>query len=410
MSRKTFKTLFLVKPSRISKKGESPVFMRITVGGQRIETTIALNVEPDKWNKFAEKVIGKDRKSQEVNNRLDSIRLRIMEIYRELELDGVEITPKIILDRYLGREDETRRTLLSVFMEHNERCRKLAGKDMSPATVMRYETSYRHTQEFIQFSYSKDDVYLEEVNHQFIKDYEFFLKTERNCNHNSATKYLKNFKKIIRIALANEWIRKDPFANIKFHLEEVERDFLEDHELKKLMEKKFEIKRLEVIRDAFVFCCWTGLAFSDVKNLKTEHLALDNEGVTWVRKRREKTNNMCNIPLMEVPMNILERYKQHPDCVRKGVLLPVPTNQKMNSYLKEIADLCGIKKQLTTHCGRHTYATSVCLANGVSIENVAKMLGHSDTKMTRHYARVLDKSILKDMRKVNERYKNGQSE
>lgn len=227
--------------------------MRITVGGQRIETTIALNVEPDKWNKFAEKVIGKDRKSQEVNNRLDSIRLRIMEIYRELELDGVEINPKIILDRYLGREDETRRTLLSVFMEHNERCRKLAGKDMSPTTVMRYETSYRHTQEFIQFSYSKDDVYLEEVNHQFIKDYEFFLKTERNCNHNSATKYLKNFKKIIRIALANEWIRKDPFANIKFHLEEVERDFLEDHELKKLMEKKFEIKRLEVIRDAFVF-------------------------------------------------------------------------------------------------------------------------------------------------------------
>ena len=352
MSRKTFKTLFLVKPSRISKKGESPVFMRITVGGQRIETTIALNVEPDKWNKFAEKVIGKDRKLQEVNNRLDSIRLRIMEIYRELELDGADLNPKMILDHYLGREGESRRTLLSVFMEHNEKCKKLAGKDMSQATVMRYETSYRHTQEFIQFMYKKDDVYLEEVNHQFIKDYEFFLKTERNCNHNSATKYLKNFKKIIRIALANEWIKKDPFANIKFHLDEVERDFLEDHELKMLMEKRFEIKRLAIIRDAFVFCCWTGLAFSDVKNLKTEHLALDNEGVTWVRKRREKTNNMCNIPLMEVPMNILERYKQHPDCVRKGVLFPVPTNQKMNAYLKEIADLCGIKKQLTTHVAR----------------------------------------------------------
>ncbi len=139
-------------------------------------------------------------------------------------------------------------------------------------------------------------------------------------------------------------------------------------------------------------------------------MALDNEGVTWVRKRREKTNNMCNIPSMEVPMNILERYKQHPDCVRKGVLLPVPTNQKMNGYLKKIADLCGIKKQLATHTGRYTYATSVCLANGVSIENVAKMLGHSDTKMIRHYARMLDKSILKDMRKVNERSKNVQSE
>jgi integrase len=158
-------------------------------------------------------------------------------------------------------------------------------------------------------------------------------------------------------------IKKDPFANIKFHLDEVERDFLEDHELKILMERKFEIKRLAIIRDAFVFCCFTGLAFSDVKNLKTEHLALDNEGITWVRKRREKTNNMCNIPLMEVPMNILERYKQHPDCIRKGVLLPVPTNQKMNSYLKEIADLCGIKKQLTTHTGRHRKSSCLLLIN-----------------------------------------------
>lgn len=214
MKRSTFKILFAVKPSRVSINGEYPVFMRITVNGQRIETTLTLTVDIHKWNKDAEKVIGKDRKTAELNNQLDTIRLRIMEIYRELEFEGIEFNPQTILNRYKGVEEDNRMTLLTVFKDYNERCRKLAGKDMSPSTVTRYETSYRHTEEFIRFNYQKDDVYLDEVNHQFIKDYEFFLKTERNCNHNSATKYLKNFKKIIRICLANEWIKKDPFVNI----------------------------------------------------------------------------------------------------------------------------------------------------------------------------------------------------
>lgn len=275
---------------------------------------------------------------------------------------------------------------------------------MSPATVERYETCYRHTQEFIRDCFGKDDVSLEEVNHKFIVDYEFFLKTKRNCCHNTATKYLKNFKKIIRIALANEWMKKDPFVNIRFHLDEVEPDFLEDHEIKKIMDKPIKIERLAMVRDTFIFCCFTGLAFSDVKGLKREHLAMDNNGALWIRKRRQKTNNMCNIPLLDIPKQILERYRNHPNCIKNDTLLPVPCNQKMNAYLKEIADICGIEKELTTHTGRHSYATSVCLANGVTIENVAKMLGHSDTKMTRHYARVLDKSIMRDMTNVNTRF------
>lgn len=402
----TFKVLFLVKPSRILKNGENPVFMRITINGKRIETTLTLSVELEKWNKIAEKVIGNDRKSHEINHRLDTVRLRIMEIYRELEFDGQEINPKTVLNKYLGKEEETKKTLLTVFQEHNEKCKKLSGKDMAPGTVQRYEITYRHLYRFIKCNYKKEDAYLDEVNHQFIKDFEFFLKTERNCAHNSATKYLKNLKKVTNIALINGYLKKDPFAEIKFRTEKVDREFLEDHELKKMMDKEITIERIAIVRDTFIFCCFTGLAFTDVKTLRQEHLSLDNEGITWIRKRRDKTNNMCNIPLLEIPMEILNRYKGHPQCIKKGVLLPVPTNQKMNSYLKEIADLCGIHKQLTTHVARHSYATSVCLANGVSIENVAKMLGHSDIKMTRHYARVLDKSILRDMRKVDEKYKS----
>lgn len=404
MERKTFKILFFIKKTRVSKNGEVPVLLRVTVNGLRTETSVNLKVNPNLWHAPTGRTLGTDAKSEELNNTLDTIKLKVMKIYREMEFDGLRITAKAIIEKYQGKDEKLQMSLLKVFKDHNERCAMLAGKDMSPATVERYETCYRHTQEFIRDCFGKDDVSLEEVNHKFIVDYEFFLKTKRNCCHNTATKYLKNFKKIIRIALANEWMKKDPFANIRFHLDEVEPDFLEDHEIKKIMDKPIKIERLAVVRDTFIFCCFTGLAFSDVKGLKREHLAMDNNGALWIRKRRQKTNNMCNIPLLDIPKQILDRYRNHPNCIKNDTLLPVPCNQKMNAYLKEIADICGIEKELTTHTGRHSYATSVCLANGVTIENVAKMLGHSDTKMTRHYARVLDKSIMRDMTNVNARF------
>jgi len=407
MKRMTFKILFVVKASRVAKDGKSTVYLRVTVNGQRCETSVSLRVDLKKWNTVAEKVIGDSREDQELNFRLDTIRMRIMQIYREMEFDNVEINAKKIIDQYLGRNEKPTIMLLDVFREHNERCHKLAGKGMAPATVERYETSLKHTANFMQFSYGKEDIPITDVNHKFIKDYEFYLKTERNCSHNSATKYLKNFKKIIRIALANEYITKDPFANIRFTLDEVERDFLEDSEIQRIIDKRIPIERLAVVRDIFVFQCMTGLSYSDVKGLRREHIATDNNGKQWIRKKRQKTNNMCNIPLLDVAQQIMKRYEDHPECIRRGTLFPVPCNQKLNAYLKELADICGIEKQISSHTGRHSYATSVCLANGVSIENVAKMLGHSDTKMTRHYAKVLDKSIMRDMEQVNGKFSIG---
>lgn len=402
--KRTFSVLFFVKRSRVTKNGEVAIQLKVTVNKEKIEVTINQTINPNLWNSCTEKATGKDRKSLEINSRLDSIRFRLMEIYREMEINGENITARKIVNKYKGIETEPKITLLYVFQEHNQRCHKLEGKDMSRSTVKRYETAYRHTQEFIQFQYKKEDIDIQDVNYQFVKDYEFFLKTERNCNHNSTMKYLKNFKKIIRIALANEWLKKDPFVNFKMTYEEVEREFLELHELENIMNKEFEIERLSNVRDILVFCSFTGLAFSDVKTLSKEHLVTDNEGTLWIRKQRIKTNNMCNIPLLDIPLKILEKYKDHPVCQKKGVLLPVLSNQKMNTYLREIADVCGIKKIITTHCGRHTFATVTCLANGVTMENVAKMLGHSDTKMTQQYAKVLDKSILRDMVNVNKKF------
>lgn len=254
-----------------------------------------------------------------------------MQIYREMELDRKEITAKAIIDEYQGRNIKPAIMLLDVFREHNERCRKLSGKDIDPATVGRYETSLKHTANFIQFNFEKDDIPIEKVNHKFITDYEFYLKTERNCAHNSATKYLKNFKKIIRIALANDYIQKDPFAEIKFSLNPVERDFLESHEMNKMINKEIDIERLEQVRDVFTFYCLTGLAFSDVKQLTTEYISVDVNGAQWARKPSQKTKNMYNIPLMDIPLRIIYKYKDHPYCQTKGVLLPVPSNQKMNT-------------------------------------------------------------------------------
>ena len=401
MERNTFNISFYVLKTRIAKDGQVPVVMRVTVNGQRVVTSVNLKVDPTKWNAAAGRSTANTRQGAEVNARIDTIRARVMQVHRQMELDGERITAQGVIDRYLGRDTKPVMMLLDLFREHNEKCAKLSGNGMAAGTVERYTTSYKHTADFIRLVYRKDDVPVASVDHKFIKDYEFYLRTERKCGHNSAVKYLKNFGKIIRIALAEGHISKNPFANIKLKLEDVDRDFLEDHEIRALIDKPIVIERLAQVRDAFVFCCLTGLAFSDIKGLKPEHIVRDNGGALWIRKKRQKNGNMCNIPLLDPAREILERYKDHPSCIKNGVLLPVLSNQKMNAYLGEIADICGITKKISSHTGRHSFATSVALANGVSIENVAKMLGHSDTKMTRHYARVLDKSIMRDMQVVN---------
>ena len=324
------------------------------------------------------------------------MRARIIRIHRDLEMDEQPFTAPQVLDLYLGRKTTNRHTLFELFREHNDKCHQLVGIDLAAATAERYETCMKLTQEFMRHTYHRDDLYLDEVDRRFVEEFEFYLKTHRGCCHNTATKYLKNFKKITRIALAREWMQRDPFAEIRFSLQPVKREMPEKAEIERLMHKEIDIPRLAQTRDLFIFCCFTGLAFSDIKQLAPEHIVTDMQGHRWIRKPRQKTGNMCNIPLLEIPARILQRYRTDPECVAHNVLLPVSSNQKMNAYLKELADICGIRKQLTTHCARHFFATYT-LANGVSIESVAKMLGHSDTKMTRHYAKVLDQTILREM-------------
>ena len=408
MKRNSFNVLFFIKKAKLLKNGEASVCMRITVNGARVENNIRKSIEPALWNQAKECAKGKSRKSCDLNAYIENARIRLHQIFNELENEGLPIHARLLQEKFFGQDKvpEAVRTLIGTMQEHNDQCRELIGKDYALITVRRYESCKRYLAELIRLKYDKEDLPLSEVNGELVRAFEFYLKTEKSCQQNTVIRYMKCLKKITNLALTNEWIPKDPFIGIKFHEKEVIREFLTMDELLIIYHKNFSLERIIVVRDVFIFAAFTGLAFIDVQQLAPEHIVQDNNSNYWIRKPRQKTKNMCNIPLLGIPLEILRKYADHPACQKRNRLLPVPCNQKMNSYLKEIADLCMIKKNLTTHTARHSYATSVCLANGVSIENVAKMLGHSNIKMTQHYARVLDSSILKDMMNVKSAISN----
>ena len=382
MERKRFSVLFFIKRSKLLKNGEAPVRVRVTYDRLYVELQLKRSIKVLLWSQDKEKSIGKDRNSVELNHYIDALRVKFYQIYQDMELEGKIISARAIVNRYQGK-DETSKTLYNVFKEHNDNCRKLIGTDYVEITVRRYDNCLKYLMELIKRDYKVEDILLREVNGELVR-----------------IRYMKCFKKVINLAIANEWLTKNPFAGIKFHEVEVNKQFLTQTEINRIWQKDFSIERLELVRDVFIFQCYTGLAFIDVYNLRPEHITEDSNGNLWIVKPREKTNNLCNIPLLSIPKQILEKYKDNPYCIDKGVMLPVLCNQKMNSYLKEIADVCGIKKNLTTHTARHSFASVIALANNVSLPNVAKMLGHSTTRMTQHYAKVLDQTILKDMQEV----------
>ena len=395
MDRNYFSILFFIKKSKLLKNGEAPICLRITINGQRAEVQIKRSIEVSLWNSNKECAIGKERKHQELNHYLETVRTKVLRIHRELEQDGKPITAEILKRHFYG-EGESPKMLLEVFREHNKKYRELLDKDVVLGTVLRYERTVRYLEEFMKEKYRFSDISLKNINQEFVKEFEHFIKTEKDCAQNATVKYLKNLKKIIRNALVNKWMDDDPFVEIRFHQTASNREFLTEEELNKLIEKEFTIPRMEVVRDIFVFCSLTGLAFTDVQHLKPEHIFRDMDGSYWIRKTREKTDNMCNIPLLDLPMKLIQKYQNHPECARKGVVMPVPCNQRMNSYLKEIADICGIQKTLSTHIARHTFAC-LAIANKVSTESIAKMLGHTDIRTTKIYARILDRTVSDEM-------------
>ena len=331
VKRNTLSVLFIIKKAKLLKNGEAPICMRITVNKREAEVMIKRSIPVDLWNQKKECSKGKDRVATELNHYINTVRAKVLQIHRELEIDNKPITADIIKDCFYGR-DKAQRSLLEVYAEHNEKCRALIGKEYTESTVTKFDTSINRLKEYIRSCYHRDDIMLAELDGQFIRDFDFWLKTEKHCQNNSALKHLKNLKKVVRIALANDWIKKDPFYGIRFKQEEINVEFLSREELDILINKEFTIKRLERVRDIFVFCCFTALAFVDVQQLSCEHLINDNNGALWIHKARQKTNQMCNIPVLSIPQRILRKYEDNAECIKKGVLLPVISNQRMNAY------------------------------------------------------------------------------
>ncbi|MEY8019284.1 site-specific integrase [Muriicola sp. SD30] len=396
--------LFYPKKSERNDDGMVMLYARITINGKRAEFSLGRRVDEQRWESRGGKLRGTTAEVSNFNRFLDNVRNRLYDIYDTLLKEKEDISASIIKNIYLGKAGNEY-MILEIFQEHNDEIEKLIGKGFTKGTLQRYKAAYKHVSAYIQQNYHRNDIPVRRVDHKFITGLEFFLKSQRNCEHNTAIKYVVNFKKIMRIALANEWITKDPFFHWKASWKTKEKQYLTQTELDILKEKKSFLPRLDLVRDIFVFCCYTGLAYSDVKQLKQEHLIIGVNGDRWIKMPRKKTKAMSSIPLLPPAEEIILKYKEHPFVLDGKGVLPVLTNQKSNAYLKEIADVCGINKNLTTHLARHTFATTVTLSNGVSISTVSKMLGHRSLKTTQIYAKVLDSKIAEEMDRLKDKIK-----
>lgn len=403
---------FSLKKTKTLCNGTAPIYLRLTVNGKRIEFTTRRYIKPDRWNAEAQRVTGTNDEAKKFNTYLKTLEHQVYEAHRLMMSTNETISAESLKNKLLGNEEKkASRMLVSIFKDHNKRIKALIDKEYAPGTLQRYETSLKHTINFMQWQYHISDIDIAEIDHEFITSYDFYLRSERGCSNNTAVKYIKNFKKIIRICIANGWLVKDPFLNYVNKIKIVDREFLTREEIQAIAEKKFAGSRLSLVKDIFLFSCYTGLSYADVKKLKQSDIVIGIDKQFWISTTRKKTSTPSRVPLLPLASAVLEKYKNAPEVVRSGLALPILSNQKMNSYLKEIADLCGITKTLTFHIARHSFATSVTLANGVSIETVSKMLGHTNIRTTQHYAKILDTKVSEDMKvlrsKLTKKYEGG---
>lgn len=398
-----FSLLFYLKKPKNYQNGLVPIYLRITVNGKRAETSTGRECEPALWNSTAGRFKGTKEEIKSFNAYLDNLQAQVYAAHGQLTEAGGMITAESLKNKLLGKSEKSR-MLISLFKDHNKKVSALVGDEYAAGTLERYETSLRHTRSFLEWLYKVSDIDIKQIDHDFITNYEFYLRSERKCANNSAIKYIKNFGKIIRICLASGWLDKDPFVNYKAKVKRVDRIFLNREELQAIADKVFPTERLNQVRDIFLFCCFTGLAYADVKKLKPAEIVKGLDGEMWIYTKRKKTDTPSRIPLLPSALSLLKRYADHPLCCNTDKALPVSTNQKMNAYLKEIADVCGINKILTFHIARHTFATTVTLSNGVPIESVSKMLGHTNIKTTQHYAKILDLKVGQDMALLRQKF------
>ena len=386
---------FSLRESKQNKKGLSPIEVSITTNGKRIYFSTGKHVPAADWNKEKQAVKGKSEEAQLINGYLIQLRNKIYQKEIELLQKGYLITAELLKEAITDKvEALNEKTLLDVLNEHNTERKAMVGKTVAPATYWVFEYTGRLFKEFIQKKYERKDLYLREINLGFIQGFHAFLLGEKKMGQNSCTKHLKFLKKLLNLAVANSYISYNPVDAYKVEREPVEIDFLDEEELRKIINFDTPLPRLERAKDMFPFGCFTGLSYIDIKTLAPEHFEKDSAGRIWIKKRRIKTGVLSRIPLLPIAKLILDKYKGGEK------LLPIQDPADINKYLKDIAILCGINKRICFHTSRHTFASTVTLANNISLEVVSKMLGHTNTRMTAHYAKLIDKCIGEQMDKL----------
>lgn len=389
----SFTTRFYLRRDQVNKDGTATIMVRVTVNGERAVFSTKLSVAPEAWDAQRNCAVGTSKAIRELNNTLDDIKATIRNHYYELERYDTLVTAEKVRNAFLGINARSE-SLMSLFKDYIDECNALEGISRATSTVKKYERCYHRMQDFLKVKYNITDIAIQEISNKFIIDFECYLRTVCGVSENTAARFMQTFKRIIIRARNNGYIKADPFANYKIRIKSVDRGYLSRDELERIAAKKFVTKRLEKIRDIFLFSCYTGLAYVDIFELKPENIHKSFDGNEWIMTHRHKTKTPVNVPLLDIPKKIIEKYK---GVSKKGQLLPVPSNQKVNQYLAEIAEACEIDKRVTFHMARHTFATTVTLAQGVPIESVSKMLGHTNIQTTQIYARITNEKISQDM-------------
>ena len=388
---------FRIKKGKINKKGLVPINMRIILDTMRFELSAHRFIISDDWDDKLGRAKGTSEEAVILNNYLDGLKNKVLKQFNVLESLGQEVTIDSLKNRMTGNTVK-KHTLLEIFRYHNDQFKQMIGTDYSPLTYKHYLATYAKLVAFLPYQYRQKDIILDDLNHSFVTNFELYLKTHDHCAHNTTMKHIIKLKKVINLALFNEWITRNPFMNFRCTMKETNRGYLTDIELETLEQKTFKVKRLQNVLDIFIFCCYTGLSQADVEALSSTDITTGIDGEKWIIINRKKTDGRSPIPLLPQAMDIINKYKNDPVALEKGRLLPVNSNQRMNGYLKEIADITGITRNLTMHLARHTFATTITLSNGVPIETVSKMLGHNSIKTTQIYSKVVDTKISNDMK------------
>lgn len=399
----SFGVHFTVRADKV-KDGKAPIYARITVNGQRISMALKKTVELSSWDAARGHAKGVRGEIKSLNSYLEEVRLALGNCYQNLVLKGKMVSADMVKDGFLGTSEEAHS--LSELVEYHNHS---ATSTLKWSTLKHYYVTQRYLVTFLQAQHKSTDIYLHELNYKFIQDFETYLRNhkpkdhQKPLNNNGVMKHIIRLKKMVHMAIRLEWMTKDPFTNYRLKILKVNREHLSERELAVITEKEFLIERIDMVRDLFVFCCYTGLTYVDVINLTPDNIVEASDGELWIRTCRQKTDIPVNTPILPEAIRILKKYKGHVRSLANNSIFPVISNQKVNSYLKEIADLCGIKKNVTFHLARHTFATTVTLSNGVPIETVSKMLGHTKIATTQIYAKVLEKKISEDMAALKRR-------